>query len=490
MRRSASVLAVFALALAGCGGTTSDVGQSAADIVPADAAAFVALDTDPGSDQWQAVQSLADRFPDKQKGVDEIKQSLRKDSGLDWDEEVSPALGKELAFVWLDFEHGGDDFVGLMQPKSKAKLDQLIAKGNKQDPSSKVVYEKFGDWVVLGRNQEIIDRFEQASAAAKGTLAGEFGKSIKKLSGDALVRAYVNGEQVLRFAREQGGPDAQQYIDKAGTLDWIALRLGATHDGIGFDAIVRGTLGKLFSGVPHTDSFDARLPKTAPADALFYLTFHGAKNMLAGLRQNPVLRTPELRRYSGLFAKIGKLLQGENALYIRPGKGRIPDVPVKIPEVTLVADPGPGVDGVDIIDLLFIRYASDSFFVPEPTRIAGIPARKLDFGSGNVAGYYANVDGKLVVTDLPSGIEGAKRGGKSLAESDDYRDAARASELPGRTQGFLYVNVHTSIPFVARLAEQSLPADVARNLKPLRSAVEYAVSRTHEVQVTVFLRIK
>lgn len=489
MRRPAGVIAVLALALAGCGGTTSGVGQGAADIVPADAAAFIALDTDPGSEQWQAVQSLADKFPDKRKGVDEIKQSLRKDSGLDWDKDVSPALGKELAFVWLDFEHGGDDFVGLMQPKSKEKLDQLIAKGNKKDPSSKVVYDKFGEWVVLGQNQKIIDRFEQESASAKGTLAGEFGKSIKKLNGDALVRAYVSGAEVMRFAREQGGSQAEPYLEKAGTLDWIALRLGATRDGIGVDAIVRGTLGKLFSGVPHTDSFDAKLPKTVPQDALFYLTFHGTKNMLAGLRQNPLLRTPELRRYSGLFAKIGELLQGENALYVRPGEGRIPDVSVKIPEVTLVADAGSGVDGADVIDRLFRRYASDSFFGPEPARIAGTPARKLDFGSGNVAGYYANVDGKLVVTDLPSGIEGVKSGGKSLAESDDYRDAARASGLPAKTQGFLYVNVHTSIPFVARLAQQSLPADVARNLKPLRSAVEYAVSRTHEVQVTVFLRV-
>lgn len=489
MRRAAGVLAVLALTLAGCGGTTSDVGQGAAEIVPADAAAFIALDTDPSSDQWQAVQSLADKFPDKQKGVDEIKQSLRKDGGLDWDKDVSPALGKELAFVWLDFEHGGDDFVALMQPKSKAKLDQLIAKGNKKDPSSKVIYDKFGEWVVLGQNRQLIDRFEKTSVSAKATLADEFGTSIKKLNGDALVRAYVNGAEVMRFAREQGGPEVEPYIEKAGTLDWIALRLAATRDGIGFDAIVRGTLGKLFSGVPHTDSFDAKLPKTVPQDALFYLTFHGTKNMLAGLRQNPLLRTPELRRYSGLFAKIGKLLQGENAIYVRPGEGRIPDVPVKIPEVTLVADPGGGVDGVDIIDRLFLRYARDSFVAPEPTTIAGTPARKLDFGSGNVAGYYANVDGKLVFTDLPSGIEGVKGGGKSLAESDDYRDAARASGLPSKTQGFLYVNVHTSIPFVARLAQQSLPADVARNLKPLRSAVEYAVSRTHEVQVTVFLRI-
>ena len=38
--------------------------------------------------------------------------------------------------------------------------------------------------------------------------------------------------------------------------------------------------------------------------------------------------------------------------------------------------------------------------------------------------------------------------------------------------------------------EQHIPAEISRNLKPLRSAVEYAVSHTHELQVSFFLRIK
>jgi hypothetical protein len=52
------------------------------------------------------------------------------------------------------------------------------------------------------------------------------------------------------------------------------------------------------------------------------------------------------------------------------------------------------------------------------------------------------------------------------------------------------VNIRSGIPFGEELAQTRLPAEVARNLKPLRSAVEYAVSRSHELQVTFFLRIK
>lgn len=126
----------------------------------------------------------------------------------------------------------------------------------------------------------------------------------------------------------------------------------------------------------------------------------------------------------------------------------------------------------------------------KPTRatVAGIPARTLRFG--DFAVHYANVGGKLVVTDLPAGIEGAKGAGSSLSQSDTYRDAVEASGLPDRTQGFVYVNVGGSVGLLQRLSEQSIPGDVVRNLEPLRSAIEYAVSRSHELQITFFLRIK
>jgi hypothetical protein len=62
--------------------------------------------------------------------------------------------------------------------------------------------------------------------------------------------------------------------------------------------------------------------------------------------------------------------------------------------------------------------------------------------------------------------------------------------MPDNTSSTLFVNVHASVPYVEKLAGQHIPADIARNIKPLRSAVEYAASQTHELQITFFLRIK
>ena len=107
-----------------------------------------------------------------------------------------------------------------------------------------------------------------------------------------------------------------------------------------------------------------------------------------------------------------------------------------------------------------------------------------------IAVRYADVNGRLVVTDLPSGITFAKNGGKVLADSQEYQDAARSSGLPAKPQVVLYVDIHSTIPLIQRLGNARLPAAVERNLKPLRSAVEFAVSRSHELQISFFLRIK
>src|SRR6266487_346028 len=126
MRAAAGItVVVLAVLSAGCGGTQS-VGAGASDVVPADAAVYLAIDTDPGSSQWKTVDALAGRFPDKQKGVDAIKKSLGDSLHLSWEKDVKPALGTELDFAWLDLDHNGQDFVALVQPKDEGKFKTFV----------------------------------------------------------------------------------------------------------------------------------------------------------------------------------------------------------------------------------------------------------------------------------------------------------------------------------------------------------------------------
>src|SRR5204862_912759 len=164
VRRLAALLALVALALAGCGGSTNPSAGDGADIVPASAALFVAIDTDPASSQWQAVDQLANKFPDKQKAVDSIRQQLTK-KGLDWERDLKPALGPELDVVMLDFAHP-DETVALMQPKDGGAFERAVKKGNASDPSSKLVYEKFHGWTGMSDKQPAIAAVTQASDSA------------------------------------------------------------------------------------------------------------------------------------------------------------------------------------------------------------------------------------------------------------------------------------------------------------------------------------
>lgn len=465
--------------LAGCGGTTNP-SAGVGDIVPASVPLFVALDTDLDSSQWQAVDALASKFPDKQKAVDSINQQLLK-KGLDWDRDLKPALGPEIDVVTLDFAHP-DETVALMQPKDEGAFERAVKKGNAGDPSSKLVYEKFHGWTLMSDKQTAIDAFKQASDAAKRTLSDDknFSAAMGKAS-DGIFRAYVNGASVMAAARKFMGPDAGSSFKKLGTLDWLLMTLRAKSDGIAWDTTVHGTPGEAFKNV-EAHASDGSLQKLVPKDALLYLAFHGSKGMLGGLGSNPILQQFGAKGLGDALKQAGTILEGENALYVRAAGSN------DVPEVTFIAAPGGGVDGATTLDRVLSRFSKELGGRPKRTTIAGVSTRVI--GAGPIAVRYANVKGRLVITDLPSGIVFAKNGGKTLADSQEYQDAAKSSGLPTSPQVVLYVDIHSTIPVIDRFGGARIPADVQRNLKPLRSALEYAVRRSHELQISFFLRIK
>ena len=478
LRRLTGVLAATTLLAAGCGGTTAQIGSGASSIVPASAPAFIAIDSNAASSQWRTIDDLASKFPDKQKAVDSIEQDLAKD-GVDWAKDVKPALGDELDLVWLDFANDGRNVVGLTRPQSQSKFKALVDKANKaaSKPGDKVFYDTFKGWAVIAPAKKTIDRFERQSLDATSALADEksFSDSMNRLGSDAVLRAYVNGKSLLRLARTYGGARVRPYIDKVGKLDWIAARVAASPEGIGFDTIVHGTPGSLFKGASSSGAFGPKLLGAVPVDALVYLSFHGSKGMFDGLQQNPALNTPQLRQFAQPLQQLGRILEGENAIYVRPG--------AKLPEVTLVSTPG--TLGTPIVDRIVKKLSGSS---PEAATVDGTRVHALAASGAGL--YYADVNGKFVASDQLQGIRSAKGSRKSLSDSSEFQQAKDASGMPDKTWSALYVDIHATVPYAEKLAQSHIPAEIARNIKPLRSAVEYAASHTHELQISFFLRIK
>src|SRR4249920_2098024 len=169
--------------------------------------------------------------------------------------------------VMLDFAHPNET-VALMQPQDEGAFERAVKKGNAIDPSSQLVYDKFHGWTVISDKQAAIDVFERASDSAKRTLSEDhtFSSATGK-GGDGILRAYVNGAQVMAAARNFLGPDAGPYFKKLGTLDWLLMTLRAKSDGIAWDTTVHGTPGKEFDKVSEHAS-DGSLQKLVPKDAL------------------------------------------------------------------------------------------------------------------------------------------------------------------------------------------------------------------------------
>jgi Protein of unknown function (DUF3352) len=484
MRLGVLVALAGALALlaGGCGGTET-AGGSASGIVPAGVPAFISVDTDPDSSQWNTVDRLASKFPDKQKAVDAAKKELRQE-GLDWERDLKPALGPEVDIVWLDFANGGENIVALLQPDDDKAFERAVAKGNAKDPDDKAVYERFKGWTLISDKQSLLDRFERLADAADETLDEDpaFAHAMKSTPDEALAKAYVDGRKVMEAINREVTADQQKFVRQLGSLDWATSSLAASSDGIAFDTTVHGTLGKLLHGGPAPQPYDAKLPSRVPSNAIFYLTFHGTKGLLSGIGDNPALSGPQFTPVLKVLGEVGTLLQGENALYVRPASSG------GIPEITLVAEPKAGVSGRATLDRIIKRFSSDLGVRPTHGTVAGTPASTLGFGDAAV--HYADVDGKLVVTDLPAGIAAIKNPGKPLADSATYKDAVATSGMPSKTHGFLYVDIRAGTGLVEKLSGEHLPGEVSRNLKPLRSAVEYAVSRQHQLSVRFFLRVK
>jgi hypothetical protein len=447
-------------------------------------AAYIAIDSDAGSSQWQTVDDLAGRFPDKQEGVGKLQRSLRDDLGLDFVKDVKPALGPEIDIVWLDLEGGGNDFVALMQPGDESAFERAVAKGNAKDPSSRLLYERLDGWEVMSDRQGKIDRFKVMVNTNGPVLSDDpsFAQAMAEYSDDALVKVYVSGRAVMDELRSVIPADAAKSVDKLGTLDWIAASVRASSDGIRLDTTVRGQPGSLLranSTATGESSFEPSLANVIPGDALAYLAFHGAQGMFSSVERNPALASPSFAPVRDILGKVGELVAGEDALYVRPGAGRVP-------EVTLVTEPSPGTDGAATLD----RILADTKLQLriERAQVAGVDARTIRLGGG-FGVHYANVGRNLVVSDLAAGIAGFANGGPALAQSGKYSDALAAAGAPGRVQELFYVDARGGVDLAQRLSSAPIPAAIKRNLGPLKSVVEYASGRPSELQLTLFVRI-
>lgn len=485
MKRLRLLPIALAAALAGCGGgETSGAGAGAdgASVTPANATAFVSIDTDLSSNQWKTVDSLLDKFPGKERLLTQLRESFERDAKVRWTNDVKPALGRELDVVVLNLDAGAK-VVALTQPKDDGKFDTLVRKLNaSEEPDERMATGEFEGWKLIADESADIDTFKRAASGAKLADDGEFQDALDALDDEALVKAYVDTPQLVRKLREMvptldatAGSMARRLSDlRAATAELVARDDGLEVTG----RIVN-------AGKPLAKNYKAAFVDDVPAGALVFLSFHGqAATANLGSGANPALpAAPELAPLLGALRRLTPLFANENAFYILPG--------FPIPEVTLLTQPKNLRRAQAAVTALVasLRPLLGQTRI-RTTALDGVPAREVDFGRFSV--YYGVLRNRFFVSTSQRIVRELGDTGQKLADDATFKEAMDAAGMPDATFGFLYVNLKDSIPLVESLAQLSgarLPPDVDANLRHLRTFLAYASGEPHEARFTAFLGV-
>src|SRR3954465_7315783 len=480
MRRLLPFLVLAAL-LAGCGSAskTSTSGGSfpaGASVVRPGVLVFVSVDSDTGSSQWQQLDELAQKFPGRDQALKHLQQPFTA-PGVDYDNDVKPALGPEVDVAAFSTENAIATLVALTKPDDPAKFKALVAKLNAGN--DKGVYREVNAWYLLSPRQAAITQ----ALAGSDTLAddADFKQAMNKLPGDSLLKVYADGQR-LKTAVKRSAPTGEVDPSMLGLdkLQYVAASVTAEDEGLHVHAASSG-------GPAGAADFASALIGGVPGDAFALLDFkgEGTTDQLEKLAENPQAAAALARVKQELgvsYDEVLSLLSGEAAFYTRAGVG--------IPEVTLALAPKNASAALATLDKIAAHLAAGSGGQVQSGTQGGHPVKTLDLGRFQV--HYGNVDGKVLVTSGGSGIADYGQG-DHVADSADFKEAKDAAGMPDSTGGYLYLDVKDALPLLetfAGLSGQALPSSTTDNVRPVRSLLAWSNASGESRTFDAFLEIK
>lgn len=486
-----ALIGAVALTLAGCG-ASDKAASGGAEIVPANAPAFVTVDSNADSSQWRQIEKLLEKFPDGGQAIRMLRSSFEGDTKLDWERDVKPALGDEIDLVWLDFEGRGANVVAVTKPKDNEKFKAAVEKANKSDETNEqLIVGEFEDWLVLSDSQGKIDRFKQQ--VPKGdSLADDatYKDALAELPDDSLVSVFARGRDLLQVIEDTALlPGGSLFQLQAGQRpEFIAAALAAQDEGLRFVTASRTE----DQSAGQVETFESKLLADVPGDAVAFLAFHGGDALDRQLKQlqgeaMAEEALEEFERMSGLrIDAITGLFKNEVALYVRAG--------TPFPEVTLLLEAPNEQEALTTVDKVVKQLTANLPAQPchEPFQQAGVTVNCVSLSGFSIR--YAAFDGKVVVTTGAQSIEEIRSGGPRLADDDAFKSARSAAGMPEATGGFVWLDFEDGLPLVFGLADAAggsgeIPAEIRRNLEPLRSLVAWADRDGRTSSAELFLAI-
>jgi hypothetical protein len=456
-----ALAALLAVLAAGCGGGDGGAAGSdaAAEAVPASALAYVSVNSDLESGQWDKLRDHVDRFPDSSRLVDKLLEELA-DEGVDWERDVEPAVGPEVAIAAVDVDDDPEpEPVFLTKPDDVAKLDALL---DRADDEEATVRKEITGWQVVAESTAQLEAFERALDAGNLADDEDYTSAVAELPEEALVSFYVDGDAVTELARREG---QTAELPGFGRLRSLVGAAEAVDEGLEFE----GTLEA--SGGDALRSYTPTLLERVPSGVFAAASFSGAADQLNELDEVEGLDLfiPKLERELGVtLGDLAELLSGEGVFYARRAAALFP-------ELTLLVRVDDEARARTTLERLGERLADELDARTGETTLDGEPAAFVVVEG--VRFTYGVADGIATVTSARSLSPPPE--GERLADDAEFSDAKEASGLGEETAGFLYVNLEDTIELVESVADmqgEEVPPELARNLRPLRTLISH-VSR-------------
>lgn len=479
-------LASVALVAAGCGGAkeTAAAGgvPASAKQAPANALAYVSVDTDMTSAQWTNAKALVSLFPSVGQAFTSGIDKALADDQLDWATDVEPALGRELVVVVT----ADSKPLILLQPKDAEKLDHLLESSR----SDEMVKSSVGGWTVLAQHQAEIDAYSAALDRGSLETTDTFAKAIGALPDDALVKAWVDGagltENLQKLAAGAEGlaggavptPLSGAQLDGIDfDLESIAMALAARENGLYVAVGARG--GKLGNGT----HYEPKLFAKVPADAVAAISFGGTQGTVDKLSA-PLDKVSEtLESAVGVsLDKVMDAFSGEGVVYLRRGSGTAP-------EVTAVLSPPDADETLATLDTVVRKLAERSGGQVTQTTLDDIAVSRLDL-QGVPLSYGKLDDDTLIVTIGSDAIAAFNGSSERLADSDAFKRAADEVGLADRTAGFVYVDLDGLVPLITGFTgEGAMPVEARDVLSKLDAFILQTSPEDNGMQVSGFVRV-
>jgi hypothetical protein len=293
----AIVLAAVLVACGNSGGKTDET-KKAAGLVPQDALAYVSVAVNPSDSQKSDIDGILAKFPKASKKTfdgfkDDLLTSAVKNLGLDYQTDVKPWLGDELALAALPNTPTPSP-VGLIKSTDDAKAKAALDKAAKS-PDFKATYRIVNGYVVVVQKNDaaLLDTVARQAGNSGSALSNQakFTRVVDKLSSDRLVTAWADGHSLLSLAKaELNRQVGKAHINLSGLPDIgsAAADLHAVSSG----AVISG----LVETPGTTGGGDASITNNLPSDSLGALTLWNIGGAFDTVLGTVVQSNPEAAR--------------------------------------------------------------------------------------------------------------------------------------------------------------------------------------------------